>query len=133
MGTIRSVRRATAVVCRVRAGSRGRNVRAVRAGGGEGFAGGRGDEHCAFEQAAEILFAGVLMFAVGELAIRGGFVTDGEAFDVNNANVDVAAFPNLALLKFQAQAQSARIFSAVTTCSGEPVKAYLNFPARRVT
>ena len=71
------------------------------------------------------------MFAVGELAIRGGFVTDGEAFDVNTANVDVAAFPNLALLKFQAQAQSARIFSAVTTCSGEPVKAYLNFPDRK--
>ncbi len=31
------------------------------------------------------------------------------------------------------QAQAARIASAFTTCSAEPVKAYLNFPARRVT
>ena len=73
------------------------------------------------------------MFAVGELEIRRRFVTDFEPFKMNNADVYVAAFPDLALLKFQAQAQSARIFSAVTTCSAEPVKAYLNFPARRVT
>jgi hypothetical protein len=40
------------------------------------------------------------MFAVGELEIRRGFVTDFEPFKMNNANVDVAAFPDLALLKF---------------------------------
>jgi len=40
------------------------------------------------------------MFAVGELEIRRGFVTDFEPFEVNNADVLVAAFPDLALLKF---------------------------------
>ena len=88
------------------------------------------------------------MFAVGELKIRRGFVTDFEPFEMNNADVGVAAFPDLALLKFhrrkilicshgvpakQDQGQSARIFSAVTTCSAEPVKLYWNFPALRVT
>ena len=73
------------------------------------------------------------MFAVGELEIRRGFVTDFEPFEVNNADVFIAAFPDLALLKFQDQAQLATIFSAVVTCSAEPVKLYLNFPARRMT
>jgi hypothetical protein len=54
----------------------------------------------AFEQAAEIFFARVLMFAVGELEVRRGFVTDFEPFEVNNADVFIAAFPDLALLKF---------------------------------
>src|ERR1700722_6614897 len=40
------------------------------------------------------------MFAVGELAIRRGFVTDFEPLEMNNADVFVAAFPDLALLKF---------------------------------
>jgi hypothetical protein len=131
----RNVRRVT-ISRRVRtvtAVSRGRNVQALRAGGGEGFSGGRGHERRAFEQAAEILFARVLMFAVGELEIGGGFITDFKPFEMNNADVDAAAFPDLALLKFQDQGQSARIFSAVMTCSAEPVKLYLNFPALRVT
>ena len=93
MGGSHSVRAVTA-------GRRGRNIRAVRAGGGEGFSGGRGDERRAFEQAAEILFARLLMFAVGELEIRRGFVTDFEPFELNNADLFAAAFPDLALLKF---------------------------------
>jgi hypothetical protein len=115
-----------------RSGRTSRNVRVLRAGGGEFFAGGT-QESRAFEQAAEIFFARVLVFAVGELEIRRGFVTHFEPFEMHNADIDVAALPDLALLKFQAYAQSARIFSAVTTCSGEPVKVYWNFPARRVT
>ena len=57
-------------------------------------------ERCAFEQAAEILFARVLMFAIGKPRIRRGFVTDFEPFEMNNADIGVAAFPDLALLKF---------------------------------
>ena len=61
----------------------------------------QGRHECrAFEQAAEILFARVLMFAVGKLEIRRGFVADFEPFELNNADVFVAAFPDLALLKF---------------------------------
>jgi hypothetical protein len=40
---------------------------------------------------------------------------------------------NECVREFPLQAQSARIFSAVMTCSAEPVKLYLNFPALRVT
>jgi hypothetical protein len=38
------------------------------------------------------------MRAVGELKIRGGFVTDFEPCEVNDADVFAAAFPDLALL-----------------------------------
>ena len=54
----------------------------------------------AFEQAAEIFFAGVLMLAVGELEVRGGFVADFEPFEVDDADEFLAALPDLALLKF---------------------------------
>ena len=57
-------------------------------------------KRCAFEQAAEILFARVLVFAAGEREIRRGFVINFEPFELNNADVGVAAFPHLALLKF---------------------------------
>ena len=90
---IRSLRAVTAA-------GRGRNVRAVPAGGGDGFPGGRGHARRALEQAAEILFARVLMFAVGELEIRPGFVADFKPFEPDNADVFVAAFPDLTLLKF---------------------------------
>ena len=40
------------------------------------------------------------MFAVVEFEIRRGFVTDFEAFELNDPNVLGAAFPDLALLKF---------------------------------
>jgi hypothetical protein len=83
-----------------RGGRNSRNAQALRAGGGEGFAGGSGDKRRAFEQAAEIFFACVLMFAVRELEIRRGFVTDFEPFELNNADILIAAFPDLALLKF---------------------------------
>jgi hypothetical protein len=64
------------------------------------FRRGRGDEGGAFEQAAEIFFAGVLVAAAGELGIGGGLVTDLETFEVNDADVFRAAFPNLALSQF---------------------------------
>ena len=91
---VRSVR----AVMAGRSGRTSRNVRALHAGGGEFFT-GRGQEGRAFEQAAEIFFARVLMFAVGELEVRRGFITHFEPFEVNNADVGVAAFPDLALLK----------------------------------
>jgi hypothetical protein len=40
------------------------------------------------------------MFSALELEVRGGFVTDFEPFEVNDADVFSAAFPDLALLKF---------------------------------
>ena len=40
---------------------------------------------------------------------------------------------SLAWADGQVQPQAARIASAFTTCSGEPVKLNLNFPDRRVT
>lgn len=40
------------------------------------------------------------MLAVGEFEIRRGFITDFEPFEMNNADVLIAAFPDLALLKF---------------------------------
>ena len=54
----------------------------------------------AFEQTAEIFFAGVLMLAVSELEIGGGFVADFEPFEVDDADEFLAALPDLALLKF---------------------------------
>jgi hypothetical protein len=42
----------------------------------------------------------MVMFAVGEFKTQCGFVTDFEPFEVDNADVFVAAFPDLALLKF---------------------------------
>ena len=40
------------------------------------------------------------MFAVGKFEIRRRFITDLEPFELDNADVFLAAFPNLALLKF---------------------------------
>jgi len=40
------------------------------------------------------------MFAVGKFEIRREFVADFEPFEVDNADVLLPAFPNLALLKF---------------------------------
>lgn len=39
------------------------------------------------------------MFSTLELEVRGGFVSDFEPFEVNDADVFNAAFPDLALLK----------------------------------
>jgi len=46
------------------------------------------------------------MFAVGELEIGRGFVADFEPFKLNDADVFVAAFPDLALLKFHGRESS---------------------------
>jgi hypothetical protein len=42
----------------------------------------------------------VLVFAIGELEIDGGFVADFQALQFGDAHVLLAALPDLALLKF---------------------------------
>jgi hypothetical protein len=59
-----------------------------------------GNQDRPFEQPAKILLAGVLVFAVREPEIGGGLVSDGQSFEVDNADVFFTAFPDLALLKF---------------------------------
>src|SRR5579863_372493 len=68
------------------------------------------DEDGAFEQPAEILFAGVLVLAVGELEIGGGFVTHLKPLEVNDAHKFVAALPDLALLEFHGMIGSTLTF-----------------------
>lgn len=68
------------------------------------------DENGAFEQPAEILFAGVLVLAVGELEIGGGFITHFESFEVNDAHKFIAALPDLALLEFHGMIGSTLAF-----------------------
>jgi hypothetical protein len=104
----RVVRRGRAVMA-ARSGRTSRNVRALRAGVGKIFTGGS-KQGRAFEQAAEIFFARVLMLAVGEPEIRRGFIADFEPFEVNNADVGVAAFPDLALLKFHGKRITSHTF-----------------------
>jgi hypothetical protein len=55
------------------------------------------------EEPAKILLAGVLVFAIGELKIRGGFVADFQAFEMDNTDVICATFPDLALLKLHGE------------------------------
>jgi hypothetical protein len=53
------------------------------------------------QQAAEIFFAGVAMFAFAAVQILQNFVSDFQSFEMNDADVFVAMFPNLALSEFQ--------------------------------
>jgi hypothetical protein len=62
----------------------------------------RGDERCALEQAAEIFFTGVAVLAALGLESGLGLVTDFETFEMNDAYIFPAAFPDLALLQFHA-------------------------------
>jgi hypothetical protein len=68
------------------------------------------------------------MFAVGELEVRRGFVTDFEPFKMNNADVDVAAFPDLALLKFHRR----KISSLLLLNSREMIREPLIFSCRQL-
>jgi hypothetical protein len=61
---------------------------------------GGGQQRGVFEETAKILFAGVLVGAVGELQVVGRFVADFKPFKVDDADKFRAAFPNLALLQF---------------------------------
>jgi hypothetical protein len=63
----------------------------------------RGDERRAFEQAAEIFFAGVPIPAVSELGIGRGLVTYCEPFELDDADIFTAAFPDLALTQFHGE------------------------------
>lgn len=58
------------------------------------------DQGGAFEQAAEIFFAGVPVRAAGELEIGGGLVADFEALKLDDADIFRTAFPDLALPQF---------------------------------
>lgn len=72
----------------------------ILGGGFQSFRGLGVDQGGALEQAAEIFFAGVMMFAAGEVLAGGGFVADFEPFKLDDAHVLIAAFPDLALLQF---------------------------------
>jgi hypothetical protein len=67
-------------------------------GGFQRFGGFGEDQRGAFEQTAEIFFAGVMMRAAGELETGAGLVADFEAFQLDDADIFRAAFPDLALL-----------------------------------
>ena len=54
----------------------------------------------AFEHAAEVLFAGVLMLAGAALQAFERFVANCQPFQIHDADIFFAAFPNLVLLKF---------------------------------
>jgi hypothetical protein len=53
-----------------------------------------------FQQAAEIFFAGVSVLAFAGVEIFEDFVGHFQPLEVNDADVFVAMFPNLALLEF---------------------------------
>ena len=59
-----------------------------------------GEQNGAFEHPAEVLFAGVLMLAGAALQALERFVADFQPFQMHDADIFVAAFPNLVLLKF---------------------------------
>jgi hypothetical protein len=60
----------------------------------------RGDEGRALKQAAEIFFAGVPVLAALGFKSGLGLVTDFETFELNDADIFLAAFPDLALSQF---------------------------------
>jgi hypothetical protein len=61
-----------------------------------------GEQGGAFEHPAKVLFAGVLVLATAALEAREGFVTDSQPFQMHDADVVLAALPNLPLLEFHA-------------------------------
>jgi len=60
----------------------------------------RGEQRGGFDQAAELLFAGLLVFTFASLETLRGFVTDRKSFEFDDANKFVAEFPDLGLSKF---------------------------------
>ena len=68
---------------------------------GQGFDGFRGEQLALFQQAAEIFFAGMTMFTFVGGETFEDFITHFQAFQVNDADVFVAVFPNLSLLQFK--------------------------------
>jgi len=59
-----------------------------------------GEQRGGFDQAAELLLAGLLMFTFARLETLRSFVTDRKSFEFDDANKFVAAFPDLGLSKF---------------------------------
>ena len=57
-----------------------------------------GEQNGAFEHPAEVLFAGELMLAGGVLQALERFVADFQPFQMQDADIVFAAFPNLVLL-----------------------------------
>jgi hypothetical protein len=62
----------------------------------DGWVGG-GHQNRVLQQAAEFLFAGMMMFAFGIAEDFESLVLDFEAFEVNDANELIAEIPDLAL------------------------------------
>jgi hypothetical protein len=69
------------------------------------------EEAAVFEKAAEIFFAGVAMFAFIGGETFEDFVGHLEPFEMNDADVLGAVFPDLPLLKFQCHVDLAKTVS----------------------
>jgi hypothetical protein len=59
-----------------------------------------GEQRGGFDQAAELLFAGLLVYAFTGLETLRDFVADRESFQFHDANEFVTVFPDLGLSKF---------------------------------
>jgi hypothetical protein len=57
-----------------------------------------------FQQSAEIFFAGVTMLAFAAVEIFQDFIGHFQSLEVNDADVFIAVFPDLALLEFERHA-----------------------------
>jgi len=60
----------------------------------------RGQEEGAFDEAAEFFLADLMLGAGLGLEVLHGTVNDGQAFPVNDAQVEIALLPDLVLLEF---------------------------------
>jgi hypothetical protein len=69
------------------------------------------EETAIFEQAAEILFARVAMFTFAAVQILQHLVSHSQSFQVNDTDVFVAMFPDLALFEFQRHLEFGKIVS----------------------
>jgi hypothetical protein len=74
---------------------------------------------CAFEQAAEIFFAGNVLGAFLVAEIWHGFVFHFEPFETHDADVFLALFPDLALAQFHGDVVLAGNLSLLVFVSGE--------------
>jgi hypothetical protein len=67
----------------------------------QGFNGLWGEELALFQQSAEIFFAGMTMFAFVGGETFEDLITHFQAFQVDDADIFAAVFPDLSLLKFE--------------------------------
>jgi hypothetical protein len=81
---------------------------------------GGGQEDGVFEQAAEFLFADLMVGALARGKILEGLVFHLQALEVDNLEVDFAFIPNLALLQFHREREMRRVAVAL---AGHPLPA----------